>query len=329
MRIFSAVRPTGGIHIGNYLGAIKNWVEIQKEHDCVFCIVDWHALTTPYKADKLSDYIYETALAYLGAGIDPEQSIFFVQSQVKEHAELAWLLGTITPVGELERMTQYKEKSKRIKSPKAGLLNYPVLMAADILLYNTEGVPVGEDQVQHVELTRTLARKFNRRFGEVFRVPKPITPELGARIMSLSNPNEKMSKTGDPKGCIGLFEPPASIKNKVKAAVTDPGKEIKYDPENKPGISNLLTIYSLFSGQKIKEAEKGFENKDYAFLKQRLTQVLQDSLAPFRKIQKEKTKKGIKNTLLRGGEKAENIAQKKIKEVRLKMGLNWTSLSKN
>ncbi len=323
MRIFSAVRPTGGIHIGNYLGAIKNWVEIQKKHDCVFCIVDWHALTTPYKVDKLSSYIYKTALAYLGAGIDPEESIFFLQSQVKEHAELAWLLGTVTPVGELERMTQYKEKSEKTKSPKAGLLNYPVLMAADILLYNTEGVPVGEDQVQHVELTRALARKFNRRFGEVFPAPEAITPEFGARIMSLSNPNEKMSKTGDPKGCIELFEPPASIENKVKAAVTDPGKEIKYDPENKPGISNLLTIYSLFSGKEIKEAEGLFRDKDYAFFKQSLSRLLQDSLAPFRKIEKEKSKEEIKKTLSKGQKKAQIIAQAKMKEIRAKMGLDF------
>ncbi len=323
MKIFSAVRPTGGIHIGNYLGAIKNWVDIQKKHDCVFCIVDWHALTTPYKTDKLSGHIYETALAYLGAGINPDQSVFFLQSQVKEHAELAWLLSTITPVGELERMTQYKEKSMKAKSPKAGLLNYPVLMAADILLYNTEGVPVGEDQVQHVELTRTLARKFNRRFGKVFPIPKPITPELGARIMSLSNPNQKMSKTGDPKGCIGLFESPASIENKVKAAVTDPGKKIKYDPDNKPGVSNLLTIYSLFGDKEIKELESIFKDKDYAFFKQSLSRLLQDSLAPFRKIEKEKSEKEIKKALSKGREKAERIAQAKLKQVRAKMGLEF------
>ncbi len=325
MKVFSGVRPTGNIHIGNYLGAIKNWVELQKKHDCVFCIVDWHALTTPYDPEKLDDYIEETALAYLGAGINPEKSIFFLQSQVKEHLELTWLLGTITPVGELTRMTQYKEKSEELESPKAGLLNYPVLMAADILLYDAEGVPVGEDQVQHVELTRTLARKFNSRFGKTLRVPKALTPEIGARIMSLSNPEKKMSKSGDPKGCIGLFEKPDSIKEKVMSAVTDPGREIKYNPEKKPGISNLITIYALFNNEKIEGVEKKFQKANYSEFKESLNTLLVDSLAKFRKIKEETTTEEIKNTLRKGGKKARTLAQNKMREVKGKMGLTWPS----
>lgn len=325
MKVFSGVRPTGNIHIGNYLGAIKNWVELQKKHDCVFCIVDWHALTTPYDPEKLDDYIEETALAYLGTGINPEKSIFFLQSQVKEHLELTWLLGTITPVGELTRMTQYKEKSEELESPKAGLLNYPVLMAADILLYDAEGVPVGEDQVQHVELTRTLARKFNSRFGKTLRVPKALTPEIGARIMSLSNPEKKMSKSGDPKGCIGLFEKPDSIKEKVMSAVTDPGREIKYNPEKKPGISNLITIYALFNNEKIEGVEKKFQKANYSEFKESLNTLLVDSLAKFRKIKEETTTEEIKNTLRKGGKKARTLAQNKMREVKGKMGLTWPS----
>ncbi len=251
MRVFSGIRPTGDVHIGNYLGAIKQWIELQKEHECLFCIVDWHAITTPFEPQKIQKYIQELAVTYLAAGVDAEKNILFVQSHVKEHTELAWLLGTVTPIGELFRMTQYKEKSEKLKEQaSAGLLNYPILMAADILLYQTDLVPVGEDQVQHVEMARNIAERFNRKFGETFKIPKAIIPQAGARIKSLSEPEKKMSKTGDSKGCISLFDEPKVIQKKVMAAMTDAGKEIRYDLENKPGISNLLTIYSLFSKKK-------------------------------------------------------------------------------
>ena len=213
MRVFSGIRPTGELHIGNYLGAIKQWLELQAKDEVIFCIVDWHAITTPYNPKKLQENILDVAITYLAAGLNPEKCIFFIQSQVKEHSELAWLLETITPLGELERMTQFKEKSKKHKEYiNAGLLTYPILMASDILLYQTEAVPVGKDQEQHVELARTIARKFNQKFGNIFKEPKALLPEFGAKILSLQNPNKKMSKTDDNRGSIGLFDEPEEIK---------------------------------------------------------------------------------------------------------------------
>ena len=265
-------------------------MELQEKNECVFCIVDLHAITTPYRPGELQRNIMDLATAYLATGLDPEKCIFFVQSQIKEHSELAWILGTIIPLGELQRMTQFKEKSK--KHPEyvnAGLLNYPLLMAADILLYQTEAVPVGKDQQQHVELTREIARRFNKKFGITFKEPKTLLPKIGEKIMSLQNPLKKMSKTDDPRGCIGLFDEPDQIKEKVMKAVTDAGKTIRYNPKLKPGVSNLLTIYSLFSGKPIKEVdelrssspfanvrvvEKKFKGKGYAELKKQLTELL-------------------------------------------------------
>ena len=220
MRIFSGIRPTGELHIGNYLGAIRQWIELQEKNECFFCIVDLHGITTPYQPENLQKNILDLATSYLSVGLNPEKCVFFIQSRVKEHTELAWLLGTITPIGELQRMTQYKEKIK--KHPKyvnAGVLNYPVLMAADILLYQTQFVPVGIDQKQHVELARTIARKFNQQFGQTFEEPKELLPKIGAKIMSLQNPKKKMSKTDDPAGCIGLFDAPEIIKKDRKSVV--------------------------------------------------------------------------------------------------------------
>ena len=228
MRVFSGIRPTGELHIGNYLGAIKQWVELQQNNECIFCVVDLHAITTPFNPLELQKNIFEAAVIYLAAGVNPEKSIFFVQSQIKEHTELAWLLGTTTPLGELKRMTQFKEKAK--KHPEyvnAGLLNYPLLMAADILLYQTEIVPVGKDQQQHVELAKEIARRFNKKFGKCFKEPRLWLAKKGAKIMSLQNPRKKMSKTDNPKGCIGLFDEPEVIKKRGMTAVTDPGKRIK------------------------------------------------------------------------------------------------------
>jgi len=215
-RIFSGIRPTGNIHLGNYLGALRQWIELQEKNECIFCIVDLHAITTPYEPSEMKKNILEAASIYLAAGVNPDKSIIFIQSQVKEHAELAWLLGSITPMGELNRMTQFKEKSKQHKDYiNAGLFNYPVLMASDILLYKAQGVPVGEDQTQHVELARTVARKFNQKFGELFPEPKTILPESGARIMSLTNPKKKMSKSDDQKSYISLFDEPEAIQKKI------------------------------------------------------------------------------------------------------------------
>jgi len=324
MRVFSGIRPTGELHIGNYLGAIKQWIELQEKNECLFCIVDLHAITTPYKADVFQKNIMDLAINYLSLGLNPEKCILFVQSQVKEHSELAWLLGTILPVGELQRMTQFKEKSK--KHPEyvnAGLLNYPILMAADILLYKTDIVPVGKDQQQHVELAQIIAQKFNRVFGQTFKEPKVLLPKVGAKIMSLQNPKKKMSKTDDSRGCIELFDSPEEITKKIMAAVTDTGKTIKYDPPKKPGVSNLLTIYSLFSGKKIKQLEKEFKGKDYAQFKKSLIKLLISSLEPFRRKKKELLAREVyvKEVLNIGMKRAQTIAQSTMTEVRKKMGL--------
>jgi len=274
MRIFSGIRPTGDIHIGNYFGAIKQWVALQEKNECFFCIVDLHAITTPYEVKKIQKNVLETAIVYLGAGIKLEKSTIFVQSQVKEHTELAWLLNTITPLGELQRMTQFKEKAKKHpENINAGLLDYPVLMAADILLYKTEGVPVGKDQAQHVELTRTIARKFNNKFGKTFIEPKTILPKMGEKIMSLTEPRKKMSKTDNPQSYICLLDSPEIITKKIMNATTDSGKEIKYNPQRKPGISNLLTIFSLLTNTSIKKLENDFKGKGYAYFKKSLAKL--------------------------------------------------------
>lgn len=325
MRIFSGIQPTGSIHLGNYLGALKQWVELQEKNECVFCVVDLHALTVPYDPKKFQELITEKTIAYMAAGINPEKSIIFVQSEVKEHAELAWLLSTVTPVGDLTRMTQYKEKSKKYeKNLNAGLLNYPILMAADILLYQTEVVPVGEDQQQHVELTRTIARRFNQKFGETFKIPEAKLPEMGAKIMSLSQPTKKMSKSDSKDSYIGLFDEPEEIKNKIAKAVTDTGRAIKYNPELKPGVSNLLEIYSLFSDMTIKEVEKKFKKKGYADLKKQLADLLILKLELFRKKRKELLQREVyvKEILNHGARRAQVLAETTMQNVKSKMGLS-------
>jgi len=325
MRIFSGIRPTGGLHIGNYLGAIKQWIALQEKNECIFCVVDWHAITTPYNSNDLQKNILDTVAIYLAAGVDPEKSIIFVQSSVKEHAELAWLLGTITPMGELSRMTQFKEKARQHKNyVNAGLFNYPVLMAADILLYKAGGVPVGKDQEQHVELSRTIAKKFNQRFGKIFPEPEAILPKMGAKIMSLTNPKKKMSKSDDdPKSCISLFDSPEDIVKKIMSAETDSGKEIIYNVTKKPGVSNLLTIYSLITDKKIQEIEREFKGRGYGEFKKSLAEVLINYLEPFRRKQKELETRGvyIKEILDKGAARARIIAKTTMEEVRSKMGL--------
>lgn len=323
MRIFSGIRPTGDIHIGNYLGSIKQWIELQSDNDCLFCIVDLHAITTPYEPKELQEKIRESAITYLAAGLDPKKCILFVQSHVKEHLELFWFLNTIIPVAELQRMTQFKDKSQQHEEyVNAGLLNYPVLMAADILLYNTEVVPIGIDQKQHVELARITARKFNNQFGNTFKEPKEKIAKIGAKIMSLLEPTKKMSKSGNPKGSIGLFESEESIRTKIISATTDSGKEVKYDIANKPGISNLLTIYSLLEGTLISELENKFINSSYSDFKKETAEVVIKALLPFRK-QKEilsKKPKYIDNILKKGAKRAEKIAKETMKEVYSKTG---------
>ncbi len=323
MRIFSGIQPTGQLHIGNYLGAIKQWVELQENQECIFSIVDLHSLTIPYDPINFQKRIIETAIAHLAIGIEPEKSVLFIQSQVKEHTELTWLLNTICPVGELQRMTQYKEKSRQFKKNiNAGLLNYPILMAADILLYQTDIVPIGKDQKQHLELTKILAKKFNQKFGETFKIPKAQIPKIGAKIMALNNPKKKMSKS-IPQSCLFLFDEPKIIRKKIMSAITDTGKIIKYEPKRKPGISNLLTIYSLFSEKPIKEIEKKFKGKGYAEFKKQIAELLILKLEPFRRKRKELLSREVyvKEILNQGAKKAQIIAQSTLQQAKQKMGL--------
>ncbi|MDD5098262.1 MAG: tryptophan--tRNA ligase [Candidatus Pacebacteria bacterium] len=324
MRVFSGIRPTGQIHIGNYLGAITQWISLQEKEDCIFSIVDWHAIVTPYDEKKLQENIFDLATTYLACGLNPEKCILFVQSQVKEHVELAWLLGSITPLGELKRMTQFKDKSeKHPEYVNTGLLNYPILMAADILLYDANQVPIGQDQKQHLEITRNIAERFNKKYGKTFVIPEPMIMKEGAKIMSLQNPEKKMSKTDDTKGCIGLFDKPEEIKEKIMAATTDSGKEIKYDVINKKGISNLLNIYSIFSHKTIKEIEKEFEGKGYGDFKKALAELLIEKLKDIRKKKSEliKNKEYVYSVLEKGNKGARKIASAKMEKVKKLMGL--------
>jgi tryptophanyl-tRNA synthetase len=323
MRIFSGIQPTGKLHIGNYFGAISQFIELQKENECIFSIVDLHAITVPYSPKELQKNILETAISFLALGINPEKSIIFVQSQIKEHSELAWLLGTLAPIGDLLRMSQYKEKLKQYKGQAgAGLLNYPILQAADILLYKAELVPVGEDQKQHIEFARELARRFNKKFGQTFPEPKIKIPEFGAKIMDLKDPTKKMSKTR-PEGCLFIFDDPKEVKKKIMSAVTDTQKVIKYDPKRKPGISNLLVIYSLFSKKPIEKIEEKFKNGSYEKFKKALVEIVIKSLEPFWKKRETLLKREVfvKEILEKGRQKAQAIAQSTIQEVKEKMGL--------
>ncbi|MFH0803612.1 MAG: tryptophan--tRNA ligase [Candidatus Tagabacteria bacterium] len=324
--IFSGIQPTGTIHIGNYLGAIKNWVELQKNpnYDCFFSVVDLHAMTIPYDAKKFQEIIYNTALDNLAAGLNPKKCTLFIQSQIKEHSELTWILDTITPLGELERMTQFKEKAEEQKKEvNAGLLTYPVLQAADILLYKTDFVPVGKDQEQHIELSRTLARKFNVRFGKVFIEPQTLIPKVGAKIMSLQDHSKKMSKSHGPESYIALFDSDDEIRRKIKTSVTDSGKEIKYDEKNKPAISNLLTIYHLFSEQPIKEIEKKYKGKGYAEFKYDLAEVIVKHLKPLREKRQKIAKNPdyVRDILEKGRIRAQKIASQTMEEIKRKVGL--------
>lgn len=323
--IFSGVAPSGNIHIGNYLGSIKQWVELQNkgEHQNIFCVVDEHAITAPQDPLKLRNKILEVSTIYLALGIDPEKSIIFIQSSVSEHAELSWILGAMTPVGELERMTQFKDKVKKQKSVLAGLLNYPVLMAADILLYKTNLVPVGEDQLQHIEITRAIAKKFNNAYGQTFAMPEPFVNKEAKRIMGLDDPTKKMSKSAkNPNNYIGLLDSPETIREKIKVAVTDSGSEIKYDEQNKPALSNLLAIYSLFSGKPALDIEKEYAGKNYSVFKKNLAEVIIESLSPLQKKYQELSANPdyVKNILRQGAEKARVLASQTMKEVRFKIG---------
>jgi tryptophanyl-tRNA synthetase len=361
-RIFSGIQPSGQLHIGNYLGAIKNWVELQDEYESIFCVVDLHAITVPQNPAELQKRIIEVAKIYLASGINPEKSSIFIQSHVQEHTELAWILNTITKTGELYRMTQFKDKTgvtdskKRLKDllktkyweketiafeaktetdidywvnklvtggldyVTAGLLDYPVLMAADILLYDTEKVPVGEDQLQHIEITRTLANRFNKKFGKTFVVPEPFITKEGMRIMGLDDPSKKMSKSAESEyNYIALTDDAETIRKKIKKAVTDSGSEIKYI-EDKPALYNLINIYSGFSGQAPKEIEKMYVGKNYSDFKTDLAEVIIKALAPIQEKMASLSDEKVLEILRAGAEKVRPLAQKKMEEVKEKIG---------
>lgn len=324
MRILSGIQPTGQMHIGNYLGAVKQWTELQAQHDCFFLVVDLHALTVEQNPREFAKATMEKVAELISVGLNPEKCVLFLQSHVKEHTELAWIFSTITPIAELERMTQYKDKAKKNKKNiNTGLLTYPILMAADILLYQTQGVPVGKDQTQHLELTRVIARKFNKLYGNTFVEPETLISKEGAKIMSLQDPKKKMSKSDGPQAYVSLFEEPVSIRKKLMGAITDAGKEIVYNPSKKPGISNLLTIYSLFAEESLRDVEKQFRGKGYASLKKSVADLLIDTLEPFRRKKKELLVRDLylKEILKSGARKAQSVAEATMEDVRSKIGL--------
>ncbi|HKZ81663.1 MAG TPA: tryptophan--tRNA ligase [Pyrinomonadaceae bacterium] len=321
-RIFSGAQPTGNVHLGNYLGALTNWVALQQEYESFFCIVNLHAITLPQDPKLLTGKTRELARIYLAVGIDPKVSTIFVQSDVPEHAELTWILNCIARMSELERMTQFKDKARKQRENVAvGLFDYPVLMAADILLYQTDLVPVGEDQKQHLELTRDLAIRFNRDYGETFRVPEPYIPKVGARIMSLSDPSRKMSKSDDdPLGCVMLMDDADTVRRKFKRAVTDSGTEIRFDP-SRPAITNLLTIYHLMTQQPPAEIESHFAGKGYAQLKQELAEVTVDFLRPLQQRMESISDSELDWILEEGRARAATIAGATLQKVKSGMGI--------
>jgi tryptophanyl-tRNA synthetase len=321
-RIFSGAQPTGNLHIGNYLGALKNWVNLQNEYESFFCIVNLHAITLPQDPQTLRQKTLDLARIYLASGIDPKISTVYLQSDVSEHTELAWVLNCIARMGELERMTQFKDKSKG-KSEKvgAGLLTYPVLMASDILLYQTDLVPIGQDQKQHLELTRDVAIRFNRDFGETFKIPEAFIPPTGAKILSLADASKKMSKSDENlSGSIFLLDDADTINKKFKKAVTDSGTEIKFD-ESRPAINNLLTIYQLMTGKTPEECETNFAGNGSGQFKSETAEAVIEFLKPFQERVKNYTDEDLKLILKNGADKARVIARETLKIVYDKMGI--------
>ena len=322
-RIFSGAQPTGNVHLGNYLGALRNWVALQKEYESFFCIVNLHAITLAQAPKVLAEKTRELARVYLAVGIDPNVSTIFIQSDVAEHAELTWMLNCVTRMSELERMTQFKDKArKQQENVGVGLFDYPVLMASDILLYQTDLVPVGEDQKQHLELTRDVAIRFNRDYGETFRVPDPFIPKVGARIMSLADPTKKMSKSDEESeaGCIMLLDDADAVQRKFKRAVTDSGTEIRFDPA-RPAINNLLTIYHLLTGQTTEEIEQKFSGQGYAKLKTELADVTIEFLRPFQQRVRDIDDGRLNEILNAGAARARNIASETLANAKTNMGL--------
>ena len=323
-RVFSGVQPTGNLHIGNYLGALKQFVELQNDNECVYCIVDMHAITVPKDPAQLKKDTLDIAALYLAVGVDPKKSIVFVQSTVPGHAELNWILTCSSYTGELSRMTQYKQKSKNAESAPTGLFCYPVLMAADILLYDTDIVPVGNDQKQHIELTRDLAIRINNKYGkDTFVVPDGRFMKAGARVMALDDPTSKMSKSAvNPKSRISLLDEDSKIKKAIMSATTDSEGIIRYDIENKPGISNLLSIYSAFSGKTIEQLEAQYDGQGYGTLKKDLVEVTVDAIRPIKERYNEIRNSSELIAVLKDGQQRANaISEKTIARVKENFGL--------
>ncbi len=322
--IFSGIQPSGELTLGSYLGAIKNWVELSDTYNCYYCIVDMHAITSRQNPADLRRRTLNQLAQYIACGLDPQKNTVFIQSHVPAHAELAWILNCYTMFGELSRMTQFKDKSaKNADNINAGLFTYPALMAADILLYQTDLVPVGEDQKQHVEITRDIATRFNGVYGDVFRMPEPYIPKVGARIMSLTSPDSKMSKSDkDPGGCIYLMQKPEEIMRSFKRAVTDSETCVHYDPANKPGVSNLMQIYSVATGRSFAEIEKEFEGKGYGDFKPRVGEAVVELLRPIREEAERliADKAYIESIYKEGADKAARAAARTLRKVQKKIG---------
>ena len=321
-RIFSGIQPSGELTLGSYMGAIKNWVDLQDDYDCLYCIVDMHAITVRQDPATLRRRSVNQLAQYIACGLDPQKNIMFIQSHVPQHAELGWVLGCYTQFGELSRMTQFKAKSKQhADNITSGLFTYPVLMAADILLYQTDLVPVGEDQKQHVELCRDIAQRFNGLYSDTFTLPEPFIPKVGARVMSLSDPTSKMSKS-DPDGCVFLMDKPEDIMRKFKRAVTDCETAVKFDKENKAGISNLLSIYCAATGKTLTEAETEFAGQGYGIFKPAVAESVIELLRPIREEAERLTadKAYLESVYKDGAQKASYLAEKTLRKVYKKVG---------
>jgi tryptophanyl-tRNA synthetase len=323
-RVFSGIKPSGEMHLGNYVGAVRRWVEDLDWQDAIYCVVDLHAMTEPYEPGELAVLTRQLATLLLAAGLAPDRCILFLQSHVDAHTGLAWILNCVATMGELRRMTQFKEKSGGQESVSAGLFDYPVLMAADILVYDTDEVPVGDDQRQHLELARDLAIRFNRRFGETLVVPRATIPPVGARIMDLQNPRAKMSKSVEsPQGTVLVLDPPETVSRKIKAAVTDSGTDVTHDPEKKPGISNLLELYATATGVTISDAESAFAGSGYAAFKAATADAVVEFLRPVRERYAALAADPgeVERQLALGADKARAIAEPVMERVRKATGL--------
>ena len=320
-RVFSGIQPTGELHLGNYVGALKNWVTMQDEYETIYCVVDLHAMTLPYDPAELFEARLETARMLLAVGVDPDRSLLYFQADVPQHSELSWILGTMTGLGQLERMTHFKEKADRA-GQNLGILSYPVLQAADILIHKVHAVPVGDDQAQHLELTRDLAIRFNSRFGEVFPVPERITPKIGARVMALTDPGSKMSKS-DPslKSRILLTDTADQILKKVKSAVTDTGTEVAYDRVAKAGISNLLEIFSFFSGRPIPELVDEYGGAGYGAFKIAVAEAIAEGLRPITSAYEALSISDVSELMSRNGAMARERAEAEMVPIRKAVGI--------